>query len=122
MKNNKYKKKIILIDLDGVLNNYNGVYEDNYIPEIKDGAKEFLASLAENFELKIFSSRPALLVNIWLKTNKIASYISGITDRKEPAFCSKPVLFSCHLCGTYWVTCSISAEISWKYCRIFSSA
>ncbi len=86
MKNNKYKKKIILIDLDGVLNNYNGVYEDNYIPEIKDGAKEFLASLAENFELKIFSSRPALLVNIWLKTNKIASYISGITDRKEPAF------------------------------------
>ncbi len=33
-------KKTILIDLDGVLNNYTH-YEENNIPSIKDGAKEF---------------------------------------------------------------------------------
>ncbi len=29
-----------MIDLDGVLNNYSK-YEENYIPDIKEGAKEF---------------------------------------------------------------------------------
>ena len=33
--------KTVLIDLDGVLNNYKK-YEENYIPEIKEGALEFL--------------------------------------------------------------------------------
>ena len=35
MNNNTNKKKIILIDLDGVLNNYNGDYKEEYIPSIK---------------------------------------------------------------------------------------
>lgn len=37
--NNMYKQTIA-IDLDGVLNNYKGYTKD--IPEIKDGAKEFI--------------------------------------------------------------------------------
>ena len=31
-------KKTILFDLDGVLNTYDGKYDKNYIPPIKDGA------------------------------------------------------------------------------------
>ena len=38
-------KKKILIDLDGVLNQYNGNYDENFIQQIKDGAIEFLQEL-----------------------------------------------------------------------------
>ena len=38
-------KKIILVDLDGVLNAYTGKFEANIIPPIKEGAKEFLEKL-----------------------------------------------------------------------------
>ncbi len=86
MHKNIYKKRIILIDLDGVLNNYDGNFQENYIPEIKDGALEFLQALAEDYCLKIFTSRPEFLVKIWLQSNKIDSYISAITNTKEPAF------------------------------------
>lgn len=39
-----YKNKI-LIDLDGVLNQYKGNYDENYIPKIKEGAEEFKKKL-----------------------------------------------------------------------------
>ena len=45
---NNYKKKI-LIDLDGVLNTYNGNYETDKIPDIKIGAKEFVEGLSKKF-------------------------------------------------------------------------
>ena len=35
-------KKTILIDLDGVLNEYVGNFDKEFIPTIKQGAKEFL--------------------------------------------------------------------------------
>ncbi len=37
-------KKTLMIDLDGVLNNYTK-YEENFIPEIREGAAEFLPNL-----------------------------------------------------------------------------
>ena len=49
---NKKFKYTILIDLDGVLNTYSGGFDENYIPPIKEGAKEFIEKLSENFELK----------------------------------------------------------------------
>ncbi len=39
-------KKTILIDLDGVLNEYIGKFDINLIPPIKNGAKEFLQDLS----------------------------------------------------------------------------
>ena len=39
-------KKTILIDLDGVLNTYTGPFDPNFIPPIKDGAREFLENLS----------------------------------------------------------------------------
>lgn len=47
-------KKTILLDLDGVLNTYDGNYEESYIPSIKDGAFEFIKELSKNYEI-IFS-------------------------------------------------------------------
>ena len=40
-------KKKILIDLDGVLNEYgNKPYDENFIPKIKKGAKEFIKEIS----------------------------------------------------------------------------
>ncbi len=81
----KYKlKKTILIDLDGVLNTYNGKYDENIIPPIRNGAKEFLEKLAQDFVVKIFTTRDMNLTKEWLKSNKI-NIISDVTNKKEPA-------------------------------------
>ena len=46
--------KKILIDLDGVLNQYgNEKYDENSIPALKDGAKEFLEKLKEWWNIKL---------------------------------------------------------------------
>ena len=44
MSNSKCYKKLILIDLDGVLNEYKGDYKENYIHPPKPDTKEFLKS------------------------------------------------------------------------------
>ena len=64
-------KKTILVDLDGVLNTYTGNYIENYIPPIKDGAKEFLVNLSEKYSVNIFTTRKPSLVLKWAKKNKI---------------------------------------------------
>jgi len=82
----KFKRKI-LIDLDGVLNEYTGNYDENFIPPLKTGAKEFLQSLAEeNYEIKIFTTRNRLLTAKWLMDNGLDYLISDITNVKEPAY------------------------------------
>ena len=56
-----YNKKI-LIDLDGVLNEHGTEpYDDNYIPAIKSGAKEFIENLSKSAELYLFTSRNLML-------------------------------------------------------------
>lgn len=78
--------KTILIDLDGVLNNYNGKFDENFIPEIKDGAEDFLKELCKKYIIKIFTTRNKILAVKWLIENKLDSYIKDVTDIKEPAW------------------------------------
>ena len=81
-----YKKKI-LIDLDGVLNEYGKeLFDENYIPKIKEGAKEFLEELSTISELYLFTSRNMLLSAKWLIKNKIDIYFKDITNVKIPAY------------------------------------
>lgn len=42
-------KKTILIGLDGVLNQYNGNFDKNNIPPIKEGALEFIQKTANYY-------------------------------------------------------------------------
>ena len=42
------KKRTILIDLDGVLNEYKGNFNKDFIPEMKVGVNEFLEKLFKN--------------------------------------------------------------------------
>jgi len=83
MKNNY--KPTIMIDLDGVLNNYTKFEEDN-IPEMKDGAKEFLEQLSENYNLVLFTTRNMKISVKWLIENDIDKYFKDITNVKLPAY------------------------------------
>jgi len=80
------KKKTVLIDLDGVLNVYNGNYDPNIIPSIKPGAKEFLEKLSADFIVKIFTTRNLLLTSKWVINNNLDKYISDVTNIKEPSY------------------------------------
>ena len=79
-------KKTILIDLDGVLNTYNGEYDENSIPQMKDGAKEFLQNLSKNYKINIFTTRNLLLTSQWLHKNNLSDFIDDITNIKKPSY------------------------------------
>ncbi len=77
-------KKVILLDLDGVLNEYSGVFDKDYIPKIKDGAAAFIEKLFnDNYEIKIFTTRNRLLVSKWLMENNLDKYIADVTNTKD---------------------------------------
>ena len=81
-----YKKRI-LIDLDGVLNEYGKEkYDENYIPEMKYGAKEFLEEICADADLYLFTSRNLLLASKWLIKNNLDKYFKDVTNVKIPAF------------------------------------
>ncbi len=86
-KNISNHKKRILVDLDGVLNEYGKEpFDENYIPEIKKGAKEFIEELSTFAELYLFTSRNMLLSAKWLIDNNLDMYFNDITNEKIPAF------------------------------------
>ncbi len=80
-------KKKILIDLDGVLNNYgNEKFDENYIPQVKVGAKEFLEELHQSAELYLFTTRNLMLSTKWLIKNNLDIYFKDITNIKIPSY------------------------------------
>mgnify|MGYP003571262631 CR=1 FL=1 len=77
----------ILINLDGVLNEYGKEkYDENKIPEIKVGAVEFLEKLSKIAELYLFTSRNLMLSAKWLINNNIDKYFEDVTNTKIPSF------------------------------------
>ncbi len=78
--------KTIFIDLDGVLNNYTGDYDENIIPPMKQGAKEFLEELYKNYKMKLFTTRKTNLAKQWLIDNNLDKYFLDVTNTKEPAW------------------------------------
>ena len=81
----KYKKTI-LFDLDGVLNVYDGKYNKNYIPPIKDGAYKLIKELSENYKIVIFTTRNSLIASKWVIENGLIDYVENVTNVKEPAY------------------------------------
>lgn len=83
----KIYKKTIMIDLDGVLDNYT-TYDKNSIPEIKTGAADFIKRLDKTgkYELVLFTTRSPKLATEWLIQNKIDKYFKDVTNVKYPAY------------------------------------
>jgi len=77
------KYKTILIDLDGVLNTYNGNFNQDEIPAIKAGAYEFLTELSKEYNIKIFTTRNKILASKWLIENKLDKIVLDVTNTKE---------------------------------------
>ena len=84
---NKTYKTDILIDLDGVLNNYKGIYNENEMPSIKTGAKKFLQRLysLNKYNLILFTTRNFLKTAKWLIDNDLYIFFKDITNVKTPA-------------------------------------
>lgn len=79
-------KKTILLDLDGVLNTYNGQYDKNYIPPIKDGAYNLIQELSKDYKIVIFTTRNSLIASKWILENGLDEYVENVTNVKEPAY------------------------------------
>lgn len=77
----------ILIDLDGVLNKYGkSSFKEDYIPEIKEGAYEFIKDLSEFAELYLFTTRNLMLSTKWLIENNLDKFFKDVTNIKIPSF------------------------------------
>ncbi|MCM1010455.1 MAG: hypothetical protein NC390_06225 [Fusobacterium sp.] len=80
-------KKLLLIDLDGVLNQYDGKFDEKQIPTIRNGAKEFLEHFhRQDYDIKIFTTRNKLLTAKWLIENDLDQFVSDVTNIKESAY------------------------------------
>ena len=77
-------RKKILIDLDGVLNEYGKEkFDENFIPEIKIGAREFIQNVSEFAELYLFTSRNLILATKWLIKYDLDKYFKDVTGCKK---------------------------------------
>lgn len=79
-------KKTILLDLDGVLNTYDGKYDKSYIPPIKDGAYQLIKELSEDYKIVIFTTRNSLIASKWVIENGLDKYVENVTNVKESAY------------------------------------
>lgn len=108
--------KKILIDLDGVLNLYGcEPYDENYIPNIREGAKEFVEELSKSAELYLFTLRNLMLSAKWLIKNNLDKYFKDVTKVKTPSFLYIDDRCICFK-GSYQKTlCEISDfQVYWK--------
>lgn len=80
-------KKNILIDLDGVLNEYGKEkFDENFIPDIKDGAFEFIENLSKSAELYLFTTRNLMLSAKWLIKYDLDKFFKDVTNIKIPSY------------------------------------
>ena len=83
---NMQKRKTIMIDLDGVLNMYDGKYVKNKLPEMRLGAREFVQKIYKDYDLVLFTTRNNLEATKWLIDNKMDKYFKDVSSVKIPAY------------------------------------
>src|SRR5574343_1625143 len=81
------EKKLIALDFDAVVADYDGWKGADHKGKLLDGAREFMEELVNlGFELYIVTSRPLKGIPEWLKENSIDHLIKNITNLKMAAF------------------------------------
>jgi adenylyl-sulfate kinase len=82
------KRKTIAIDFDGVIHKYSRGFKglDNAYDEPSEGTREALTELkSQGYSLKIFSSRPAPVIQSWLEKYDMSDLIDDVSNFKFPA-------------------------------------
>ena len=80
-------EKKILIDLDGVLNEYGKEkFDGKFIPQMKHGAREFLEKLSIDNDLYLFTTRNLMLATKWLIQNDLDKFFVDVTNIKIPSY------------------------------------
>jgi hypothetical protein len=76
-------RPVVCVDLDGVLNEFDGWKAPEYFHPPRTGAREFLEGLeALGYEVVVFTVRWAPWVEGWLRQHGLASYVSRVTNEK----------------------------------------
>jgi hypothetical protein len=79
-------RPIVCVDLDGVLNDFDGWRGADYFHAPRPGAAEFLGRLnALGYDVVVFTVRWAPHVEAWLKQQGLATLVARVTDQKPAA-------------------------------------
>jgi len=80
------ERRIVCVDLDGVLNTYTEWVSPEFFHPPRDGAREFLRELHEaGYRVVILTVRWHEWARAWLEKNDMSDFVDEVTDRKPPA-------------------------------------
>ncbi len=80
------ERPIVCVDLDGVLNQYDGWKGAEFFHPPRPGAREFLERLnALGFRVVVFTVRWGPHVREWLDRHALSELVDEVTDKKPPA-------------------------------------
>ena len=79
-------RPVVCVDLDGVLNDFDGWRGADYFHPPRAGAREFLERLNTlGYSVVVFTVRWGPHVEAWLAQWGLAGFVSRVTDQKPPA-------------------------------------
>lgn len=80
------ERPTVCVDLDGVLNRYDGFRGGKFYHDPSPGADEFLRRLNElGYRVVVLTVRWKADVEEWLERHDLARHVAEVTDRKPPA-------------------------------------
>jgi hypothetical protein len=80
------EKPTVCVDLDGVLNAFDGWKGAEFFHPPRPGAREFLQALVEqSYRVVVFTVRWGPHVEEWLERNGLRQYVAEVTNQKPPA-------------------------------------
>jgi hypothetical protein len=80
------ERPIVCVDLDGVLNAFDGWKGADYFHPPRPGAREFLESLARRgYRVVVFTVRWTPHVEAWLARYGLSEHVWMVTDKKPAA-------------------------------------
>lgn len=79
------RRPTVCLDLDGVLNLYDGWRGEDHFADPREGAQEFLQALSLRHRVVILTTRDSGKVWTWLRRHRLSLDVDEVTDRKPPA-------------------------------------
>lgn len=79
------EKPTACVDLDGVLNLYDGWKGAHYFHGVRPGARDFLLNLGVDYQVIVHTTRDIDKTVQWLRDNQLYSLVNGVSNEKPPA-------------------------------------